>query len=110
MRTIVIAGTALMLSVGVVVWADDTPVAPKIPPKEVTVKIQAPEGTTDEDIAAGIAEENARRDPAAQEAARVAKRKAEEEEAHHSRVSKICDSIPEASLAKDPSLRRMCAN
>jgi hypothetical protein len=104
-----IALTALLLIAGATaVSAGDMP-TPKIPPPEFHVKVEAPEGTTEQDIAAGIAAENARRDPAAQEAARVAKEKAAADEAHHERVSKICDTIPEKSLENDASLRRMCA-
>lgn len=112
MKTIVIAGAVWLASVGGVGWADESAPMPepKIPPNEVTVKIVAPEGTSDADIAHGIAEENARRDPAAQEAARVAKRKAEADQAHQARVGKVCDSIPEDALARDPSLRRMCGD
>ena len=110
MRTMVIAGIAATLCAGVAAWADEVPVmpTPKVVPNEVHVKIQAPPGTSDEDIANGIAAEHARRDPEAQEAARVAKERAAADEAHHARVAKICDSIPEESLAKDPSLRKMC--
>lgn len=107
MKRIAIAAAAVVLAAGVAA-AGEPEVAPKIPPKDITVKIQAPDGTSDADIADGIAQENARRDPRAQEAARVAKQKADADEAHHTRVSKICDSIPEDSLAKDASLRRMC--
>jgi hypothetical protein len=108
MRTMMIAGVIAALGTAIGAWAGDQPVAGKIPPPDITVKIQAPEGTTEQDIAVGIATENARRDPVAQEAARVAKSKADAEEAHHERISKICDSIPEKSLADDPSLRRLC--
>lgn len=107
MKRIAIAAAALLLGAAVSA-AGEPEVAPKIPPKEFTVKIQAPDGASDADIAEGIAQENARRDPAAQEAARIAKQRADADEAHHTRVSKICDSIPEDSLAKDASLRRMC--
>lgn len=107
MNRIAIAAAALLLGAGVAA-AGEPEVAPKIPPKDITVKIQVPEGTSDADVAEGIAQENARRDPAAQEAARVAKQKSDADEAHHARVSKICDSIPEESFAKDASLRRMC--
>lgn len=54
----------------------------------------------------GDAAENARRDPVARQAAQVAKRKADEEQAHAERVGKICDSIPEKAMRDDPSLRR----
>ncbi|MCC6847736.1 MAG: hypothetical protein IT294_04485 [Deltaproteobacteria bacterium] len=110
MKTIVIAG-AVWLACGAGVVRADGPIdmpRPKIPPNEVTVKVVAPEGTSDADIAHGIAEENARRDPAAQEAARILKRKAEADAAHHARVGKVCDSIPDDALARDASLRRMC--
>ncbi len=111
MRAIVIAGAVWLASVGSIAWADEpAPLpTPKIPPNEVTVKIVAPDGASDADIAHGIAEEHARRDPAAQEAASVAKHKADADEAHHARVNKVCDAIPEDALARDPSLRRMCA-
>lgn len=108
MKITVMAAMALLLTAGGRASAGDQP-TPKIPPPDITVKVQAPPGTSDQDIAAGIAAENARRDPAAQEAARVAKSKADADAAHHERVSRICDSIPEKSLADDPSLRRMCA-
>ncbi|MEB2286434.1 MAG: hypothetical protein B6D46_14690 [Polyangiaceae bacterium UTPRO1] len=110
MKSIVIAGAFLLASVGGIAWADEAAPMPKpkIPPGEVTVKIVAPEGTSDADIARGIAEENARRDPAAQDAARVAKRKADAEQAHRARVDKVCDAIPDDALARDPSLRRLC--
>ena len=107
MKALAIAVAALAFGAGVVA-AGEEPVAPKIPPKDITVRIQAPDGTSDQDIADGIAQESARRDPTAREAARVAKEKSDAEQAHHARVSKICDSIPEDSLAKDASLRRMC--
>lgn len=107
MKSMAIALAALVLGAGVA-SAGEQPAAPKIPPKDITVRIQAPDGTNDQDIADGIAQENARRDPAAQQAARVAKERAAADEAHHARVSKICDSIPDESLAKDASLRRMC--
>ncbi len=106
----IIAAAALVIGSAVVAHADDpmpNP-TPKMMPPEVRVKIQAPEGTSEEDIAAGIAAENARRDPAAQAAARGAKAREAETGAHHTRVNKICDSIPEKALADDPSLRRMC--
>lgn len=108
MRAIVIAGVALAMSVGVHAHAGDEPVVVRIPPTDVTVKVQAPQGTSEADIAAAIASENARRDPAAQQAAQLAKRKADQDDAHTERVSKICDSIPEKAMANDASLRRMC--
>ena len=110
MKTIAIAAALWSASLVGIARADEpaSMPKPKIPPPEVNVKIVAPEGTSEADIAHGIAEENSRRDPAAQEDARVAKRKAEADEAHHARVSKVCDSIPDDALARDPSLRRMC--
>ena len=120
MKTIAIAAALWSASLVGIARADEpaSMPKPKIPPPEVNVKIVAPEGTSEADIAHGIAEENARRDPTAIAAAlwsaslvgiaRVAKRKAEADEAHHARVSKVCDSIPDDALARDPSLRRMC--
>ena len=108
MRAIVIAGVALAMSVGVNVHAGDEPAVVRIPPTDVTVKVQAPPGTSDADIAAAIAAENAKRDPAAQHAAQLAKRKTDQDDARAERVSKICDSIPEKAMADDPSLRKMC--
>ena len=109
MKAIVIAGVALAMGIGVTAHAGDEPVVVKAaPPTDVTVKVQAPQGTSDQDIAAAIAAENARRDPVAQQAAQVAKHKADEEQAHAERVGKICDSIPEKAMRDDPSLRKMC--
>ena len=108
MKALVMVGMALALSVGARAQAEDAPVAPKIPPADVTVKVVAPPGTSEQDIAAGIAAENAKRDPAAQQAAQVAKRRAEADQAHAERVAKICDSIPEKAMRDDPSLRKMC--
>lgn len=108
MKAIVIAGVALAMSVVVNAHAGEEPAVVTIPPTDVTVKVQAPQGTSEAEIAAAIASENARRDPAAQEAAQIAKRKADQDDAHGERVSKICDSIPEKAMANDPSLRRMC--
>jgi hypothetical protein len=112
MRTIVMLGAALLMASAAEAWESDppAPVTAKAPPgaSEIKVKVQASEGATEQEIAEGIAAENAKRDPAAQEAARVAKRKAESDEAHHKRVSKICDSISEKAMEDDPSLRRMC--
>ena len=105
MKAIVIAGVALAMGIGVTAHAGDEPVVVKAaPPTDVTVKVQAPQGTSDQDIAA----ENARRDPVARQAAQVAKHKADEEQAHAERVGKICDSIPEKAMRDDPSLRKMC--
>lgn len=109
MRSIVIAGTLLALGVGMPVHAGDAPVVAKVPPPlDVTVKVEAPDGTSEQDIAAAIAGENAKRDPAAREAAQVTKRKADQDEAHNERVSKICESIPDKAMRSDPSLRKMC--
>lgn len=108
MKAIIVLGAALTLGFGATAHAEDQPVAPKIPPAEMTVKIKVPEGINDQDIAAAIAAENAKREPAAQEAARVAKQKAARDEEHAERIGKICDSIPEKALADDASLRRMC--
>ncbi len=113
MRALMIAGAAALLVLAVDASAEDPPAGPTPrvpPPAEITVKVQASEGASDADIAAGIAAENARRDPAAQEAARVAKQKADDDAAHQARVAKICDSIPEKSLRDDPSLRKMCGS
>ncbi len=107
MKTIAMIGAAAALAIGVESWGADLP-TPKIPPPEVEVKVDAPAGTSDQEIAAGIAAENARRDPAAQEAARVADEKAARDEAHAHRKSKVCDNIPEDAMEDDPSLRRMC--
>lgn len=108
MKAIVIAGVALAMSVGVSARAEDEPAAVKVPPSEVVVKVDAAAGTSEQDIAAGIASENARRDPAAQQAARLAKSKADQEQAHAQRLGKVCDSIPEKAMEDDPSLRKMC--
>ena len=108
MKAIVIAGVALALGFWVNAQAGDAPVIAKIPLTDVTVKVNAPQGTSEQDIAAAIASEHAKRDPAAQQAAQVAKRKADQDEAHAERVGKICDSIPEKAMRADPSLRRMC--
>jgi hypothetical protein len=108
MRLIVIAGMALALGVGAAAWAEDEPAVATAPPTEVTVKVQAPEGTSEQDIAAAIASENAKREPGAQHAAQVAKQKADADTARSARVGKICDSIPEKSMRDDPSLRKLC--
>jgi hypothetical protein len=110
MRTIVTIGATLLLATTVLAWESDPPprVTVKAPPAEIKVKVQASDGATEQEIAEGIAAENAKRDPAAQAAARVAERKAESDEAHQKRVSKICDSISEKAMRNDPSLRRMC--
>ena len=110
MRTIVMVGAALLVATTAGAWESDTPppVTAKAPPAEIKVKVQAPEGMSEQEIAEGLAAENAKRDPVAQEAARVAKRKAESDEGHHKRVSKICESISEKAMRDDPSLRRMC--
>jgi len=110
MQHIGIVAAAIVLGFAVGAHAEEQPglPKPKIPPAEVTVKVDAPEGTSDQDIAAAIAGENAKRDPAAQEAAAVAKQKADADHAHATRVSKVCDSIPDDAMERDPSLRRMC--
>lgn len=113
MRSLMIAGAAALCLAAVGARAEDPPVGPTPrvpPPAEITVKVHASDGASDADIAAGIKAENARRDPAAQEAAQVAKHKADEDAAHQARVAKICDSIPEKALADDPSLRKMCGS
>ena len=110
MRTIVMVGAALLVATAAGAWESDAPppVTAKAPPAEIKVKVQASEGTSEQEIAEGLAAENAKRDPAAQEAARVAKRKAATEEGHQKRLSKICESISEKAMRDDPSLRRMC--
>jgi hypothetical protein len=108
MKAIAIAAALVTLAIGGVADAEDAPATPKIPPAELTVTIEVPEGTSDQDVAAAISSEHAKRDPAAQEAARVAKQKADADQAHAKRIGKVCDSIPEHSLQQDPSLRRMC--
>jgi hypothetical protein len=111
MRVLVIAGAVIALGLGTPAWAEDegaaVPKAPP-PPEEVTVKVQAPEGTSEEAVAAAIAAESARREPGAQHAAQVAKQRADADASHAERVAKICDSIPEKALRDDPSLRKLC--
>jgi hypothetical protein len=108
MRAVMIAGMVLALGLAVQARAEDQPVKPKIPPAEVNVKVNAPDGTSEQDIAAAIKAESDKRDPAAQHAAQVAKHKADEDAAHAERVAKVCDSIPEKAMRDDPSLRKMC--
>ena len=110
MRRIGIVTAALIFgsAVGARAQALESLPKPKIPPAEVTLKVDAPEGTSDADIAAAIADENAKRDPAAQQAAAAAKRKADADQAHAARIGKVCDSISEDAMQRDPSLRRMC--
>jgi len=111
MKSIVMVGVMLALGIGMQARADESNyTVVKAPPGEpdVTVKVDAPKGTSEQDIAHAIAAENAKRDPAAQEAAKLAKEKAAEDEAHAERVAKICDSIPEKAMRDDPSLRKMC--
>ena len=89
---------------------DSTYTTVKAPPgaPDITVKVDAPKGTSEEDIAAAIAIEKAKRDPEAQAQAKASKEKAAEDKAHAERMAKICDSIPEKAMRDDPSLRRMC--
>jgi hypothetical protein len=122
MKSIIVVGVMLTLGVGARAWAEEVPpgvtveqqgdkyTVTKAPPGEpdVTIKVDAPKGTSEQEIAAAIAKENAARDPVAQQAAKAAKEKAAEDEAHHERVAKICDSIPEKAMHDDPSLRKMC--
>jgi len=108
MNFIVIAGMALALGGGAAAWAEDEPAVATAPPAEVTVKVQAPEGTSEQDIAAAIASESAKREPSAQRAAQAAKQQADADTARSERVAKICDSIPEKSMRDDPSLRKLC--
>jgi hypothetical protein len=110
MKGMVIVAAALALGIAANAHAEDPAPqpTPKMMPPEVEVKVQAPPGTSDEDIAAGIRAENAKRDPVAQQQARAAKEKADADAAHAERVRKICESIPEKSKANDPSLRKMC--
>jgi hypothetical protein len=110
MHRIHIVAAAVALGFAVAAYAEEQPglPKPKIPPAEVTVKVDAPEGTSEQDIAAAIAGENAKRDPEAQAAAAAAQQKAEADQAHAMRKSKVCDSISEDAMRRDPSLRRMC--
>lgn len=107
MNRIRIVTTAIVLGIAVGAHADEI-VKPKIPPAEVNVTIKAEDGATEQDIAAAIAGENAKRDPAAQAAAAASKRKSDADAAHAARVGKVCDSITEDAMQRDPSLRRMC--
>jgi hypothetical protein len=122
MKSIIVVGVVLALGAGARAWAEDVPPGVtveqkgdnysvvKAPPGEpdVTIKVDAPKGTSEQDIAHAIAAENAKRDPAAQEAAKVAKEKEAADHAHAERIAKICDSIPEKAMRDDPSLRKMC--
>ena len=108
MQRIRIMTTAIVLGVAASAHAGDEIVKPKIPPAEVNVTIKAEDGTSEADIAAAIASENAKRDPAAQAAAAAAKQKSDADAAHSARVGKVCDSITEDAMRRDPSLRRMC--
>jgi hypothetical protein len=127
MKLVVIAAVGMALCVGVTAWAEDEPggdeeagTAVQAPLEEVvkhqgpppaehyTVKVKAADGVSDQEITAAIEQENARRDPAAQQAAQAAKQKADADAAHAERVAKICDSIPEKAMRDDPSLRKMC--
>ena len=121
MKLVVIAAVGLGLCVGVTAWAEDEPgvaVAEPLeevvkdkappPPAQYTIKVKAPDGTSEQEIAAAIAQENARLDPAAQHAAQAAKQKADSDAAETARVGKVCDAIPEKAMRNDPSLRRMC--
>ena len=108
MHRIRIVTTAIVLGIAASAHAGDEMVKPEIPPAEVNVTIKAGDGTSEQDIAAAIARENAKRDPAAQQAAAAAKQKADADSAHAARVSKVCDSISEDAMRRDPSLRRMC--
>ena len=107
MRTIVIAGAALLVCAGTPTWAEDQPAATKAPPMDVTVTLDAPKDATEAEIAAALAAENAKHDPVAQQQAQTSKRKPEAKKPTTS-ARKICDSIPEKSLRNDPSLRKMC--
>jgi hypothetical protein len=121
MKWIIVVGAVLALGIGTRTWAEETATGGtiteqneyttvKAPPGEpdVTIKVDAPKGMSEQDIAHAIAKENAERDPAAQQADKVAKAKAAEDKAHAERVAKICDSIPEKAMRDDPSLRKMC--
>ena len=121
MKLVVIAAIGLALCVGVTAWADDEPgTAVQAPLEEVvkhqgpppaeryTVKVEAGDGVSEQEISAAIAQENARREPEAQHAAQAAQQKADAAAAHAERVGKVCDSIPEKALRNDPSLRKLC--
>lgn len=107
---VLLAGAALALGIVGHGWAEDPPPqpTPKMMPPEVHVKVVAPPGTSDEDIAAGIRAENAKRDPVAQQQAQAAKEKADADAAHAERVRKVCEGISDRAKANDPSLRKMC--
>lgn len=108
MQRIRIMTTAIALGIAASAHGGDEIVRPKIPPAEVNVTIKAGDGTSEEDIARAIASENAKRDPAAQAAAAAAKQQSDADAAHAARVSKVCDSISDDAMRRDPSLRRMC--
>jgi hypothetical protein len=111
MKAIVIAGAALLVGVGTGAWAEEPAApAPKKIPVEYTVKVEqkGEQPLGDEDVAAAIADENAKRDPVAQEHARAAEQQAADESKHHERVRRVCDNIPEKAMRDDPSLRKMC--
>ncbi len=111
MKAIMLVGAALLLVVGTQAHGEDqkwtTVKAPPGPPN-VTIKLDAPADASEQEIAAGLAAEQAKHDPIAQQRAEAAKQKAAADEAHTARIRKICDSIPESSMRNDPSLRKMC--
>jgi hypothetical protein len=111
MKAIVIAGAVLLMGVGSGAYAEEPALTPpKKIPAEYTIKVEqnGEQVLSDDDIAEAIADENAKRDPVAQEHAKAAKREAEESSAHDARKRKVCDNIPEDAMRNDPSLRRMC--
>ena len=110
MRTIVIAATAVLVGFGAPAWGEDPATTPKKapPPMDVTIKLDAPKDATEAEIAAALAAENAKHDPVARQQADASKQKADADEAHHERLRKVCDSIPEKAMRDDPSLRKMC--
>lgn len=108
MQRIRIVTTAIVLGIAAGAHAGDEMAKPNIPPAEVNVTIKADDGTSEQDIAAALASENAKRDPAAKEAAAAQKHKADADAAHAARVGKVCESISEDAMRRDPSLRRMC--
>jgi hypothetical protein len=109
-KRVLIAAATLALGMAANAAAEDSAPrpTPKTMPQEVHVSVVAPPGTSDEDIAAGIRHENAKRDPVAQQQAHAAQQKADADAAHAERVRKICESISERSKANDPSLRKLC--
>jgi hypothetical protein len=108
MQRIRIMTTAIVLGIAAGAHAGDAIVKPEIPPAEINVTIKAEGEASEADIAAAIASENAKRDPAAQAAAAAAKQRSDADAAHAARVGKVCDSISEDAMRRDPSLRRMC--